>query len=262
MRLVFFILLGCNETQTVEPKTPEVNGPVALRNTLPVNENPPAKSKSPVPKLRIKDSDLFKPYRANKAAPDQFSAVLSTSKGDVLIYSERIWAPNGVDRLYALLKLDYFEQSAFFKSPAINTLNFGMHALPKITRKWEKTTFKDDPVRQPNSMGTLSFARTSLPHTRSVRLFVNLSDNRQLDAQGYAPVARVASEDMGILKKIDAFINSGKIEVPTRKELQKDGIKPWLADGDPLRIEKSYLCNAKKIPEAIQNKCASTPLKR
>jgi peptidyl-prolyl cis-trans isomerase A (cyclophilin A) len=51
-------------------------------------------------------------------------------------------------------------------------------------------TIPDDPVRQSNTRGTVTFA-TAGPNTRTTQLFVNLANSARLDRLGFAPLGRV-----------------------------------------------------------------------
>ena len=70
---------------------------------------------------------------------------------------------------------------------------FGIAAEPAAHRRWSGRKLQDDPVRQKNLPGTLSFAMAGR-NSRTTQLFVNLRDNSgSLDAQGFAPFAQVVA---------------------------------------------------------------------
>ena len=60
-----------------------------------------------------------------------------------------------------------------------------------LFRSREKT-IPDDPVRESNARGTIAYAMTG-PGARSTELYINLADNRRLDAQGFAPIGLVSA---------------------------------------------------------------------
>ena len=78
---------------------------------------------------------------------------------------------------------------------------FGIPAIP-LSQKfpWARLPIPDDPVIASNEKGTLSFA-SSGKNTRSNQLFINLNDNKYLDAQGFTPIGRII-EGIDILEKI------------------------------------------------------------
>ena len=67
---------------------------------------------------------------------------------------------------------------------------FGINANPAITSQWRGRTILDDPPRQSNTRGTISFA-CSGKNTRVSQLFINFGDNSYLDKEGFAPIGRV-----------------------------------------------------------------------
>ena len=52
-------------------------------------------------------------------------------------------------------------------------------------------TFPDDPVKESNLRGYISFAKSAAPNSRSTNLFINLVDNSRLDRSGFSPIGRV-----------------------------------------------------------------------
>ena len=77
---------------------------------------------------------------------------------------------------------------------------FGANDDRDRNKRWEEKPLPDDPAREKNRRGTISFASLG-PNTRTHQLFVNLKDNASLDAQGFTPIGRVI-EGMGVVDSI------------------------------------------------------------
>jgi peptidyl-prolyl cis-trans isomerase A (cyclophilin A) len=67
---------------------------------------------------------------------------------------------------------------------------FGLNGDPYVNQAWKDTYIVDDPVRQSNTRGRMTFAKGGL-HTRTTELFVNFRDNSNLDGSGFAPFGEV-----------------------------------------------------------------------
>jgi peptidyl-prolyl cis-trans isomerase A (cyclophilin A) len=80
-------------------------------------------------------------------------------------------------------------------------VQFGMHADPAVTAAWRAAPITDDPVVQSNARGYVTFAKSSAPNSRTTQLFVNLVDNYNLDASGFAPFGRVV-EGMEVVDRL------------------------------------------------------------
>jgi cyclophilin family peptidyl-prolyl cis-trans isomerase len=127
-----------------------------------------------------------------RQAPAVFHARCETGKGAFVVEVRRDWASHGADRCFELISSGFFDDSRFFRVVAGFIAQFGIAGNPAVTAAWRDRTIPDDPVRQSNTRGTIAYAMTG-PGTRSTQLYINLADNSRLDAQGFAPIGRVAA---------------------------------------------------------------------
>jgi len=124
-------------------------------------------------------------------APDVFQLNLDTSKGAIVVEIHKDWAPNGVDHLFDLVKSGYFDGNRFFRVTQ-RYAQFGINGDPKLSGLWSNAFLPDDPVKQSNVKGTLTYAHLGA-NNRTTQLFFNLKDNKDLDKEGFAPVGKVVS---------------------------------------------------------------------
>jgi cyclophilin family peptidyl-prolyl cis-trans isomerase len=125
---------------------------------------------------------------------------VETSAGTFWIEVHRDWAPHGADRFLELVRAKYYDNSRFYRAAAGKWVQFGIAGQPKVARKWRVKTIPDDPVTQSNKAGYVAFAFTG-PGTRSTQIYINLADNINQDAQGFAPFGRVV-EGMDVVLKL------------------------------------------------------------
>mmetsp|Transcript_58050 Transcript_58050/g.149439 ORF Transcript_58050/g.149439 Transcript_58050/m.149439 type:complete len:179 (+) Transcript_58050:85-621(+) len=100
------------------------------------------------------------------------------------------WAPLGAERFLTLCGNGYFEQCRFHRVVSGFMVQFGLAADPKVYQEWGTKPIKDDPVKQSNKRGRLSFAMRG-PDTRSTQIFINFGDNSSLNSQGFSPFGEV-----------------------------------------------------------------------
>ncbi len=125
---------------------------------------------------------LMNPASLKEQAPATFKAKFTTTKGDFVVQVTRAWAPHGADRFYNLVKNGFYNDASFFRIVPGFIAQVGMPADPKVGAVWYNATIPDDPMKHSNTAGTLVFARTGAPNSRTTQLFINLVDNtRQLD---------------------------------------------------------------------------------
>jgi peptidyl-prolyl cis-trans isomerase A (cyclophilin A) len=136
--------------------------------------------------------NLGNPAALNEQAPAVYKVNVETSKGPFVIEVHRDWAPVGADRFYNLVKNGFYDDDRFFRVISGFMVQFGINGDPKVSSVWRQADIKDDPVRQSNSRGMITFA-TAGPNTRTTQVFINFADNGALDRMGFAPFGRVVS---------------------------------------------------------------------
>jgi peptidyl-prolyl cis-trans isomerase A (cyclophilin A) len=139
-----------------------------------------------------KSASLSDPATLAARAPDTYKVKLDTTQGEVVIEVTRSWAPNGADRFYNLVKNGFYDEARFFRVVPDFMVQFGIPADPKIAAVWREASIQDDPVKQSNKKGYITFA-TRGPNTRTTQVFINFADNTFLDGQGFAPFGKVVS---------------------------------------------------------------------
>ena len=162
--------------------------------------------------------DLLNPATMKARAPETFDVKFTTTKGDVSIHVTRAWAPNGADRFYNLVRAGFFTDAAFFRVIPGFMAQFGISARPEVSRVWANANFPDDPVKESNKRGMVTFAQTSLPNSRSTQFFINYGDNARLDQDRFAPFAQV-TQGMDVMDKVF----SGYGEQPNQGSITAEG---------------------------------------
>jgi peptidyl-prolyl cis-trans isomerase A (cyclophilin A) len=135
---------------------------------------------------------LGNPAALREQAPAIFKAKFDTSKGAFVLEVHRDWAPNGADRFYNLVKHGFYDNVRFFRVIKGFMVQFGINGDPKLSAQWRDARIKDDPAKQSNRRGTITYAMAG-PNTRTSQVFINFGDNTSLDSQGFSPFGRVVS---------------------------------------------------------------------
>ena len=181
------------------------------------------------------------------AAPAQFKVRFETSKGPFVVELHRDWSPNGVDRIYQLVNEGYYDDVRFFRVVPGFVVQFGMHGDPATNAKWVAQPLTDDPVKQTNKRGTVTFAKTGMPNSRTTQLFINLVDNTRLDApqMAFTPFGRVVT-GMDVVEKLHSGYGEGAPSGngPTQPRITAEG-NAYLAKDFP---KLDYIKKASIVP--------------
>jgi len=116
------------------------------------------------------DQALLKPSEADKKAPKQFKVRFETTAGEFVTQFHRDWAPKGADRVYNLVKLDFYDDVAFFRVVEGFMAQFGLHGEPEVNKAWLKAPIEADPSKKSNKRGYITFAERKQPNSRTAQL--------------------------------------------------------------------------------------------
>jgi len=204
------LIAGCAK----ENGTPFSQSKVDLRKLSPFSSDAEA-SPSTIPA----------PPAVAQAAPEQFQVRFRTTKGDFVAQINRAWSPNGVDRFYNMASVGYFNDIAIFRAVPNFMFQFGLHGNPSVNKDWAEARIDDDqPVGVSNLPGTLCFAKTGAPNSRSVQMFVNLGQNVPLDGQGFTPFGKVI-EGMDVVRAINTEYGENPGSEDVQGRLKREGNK-------------------------------------
>ena len=156
----------------------------------------PAQTKEMKPVMDI----LKDPSKAVEKAPETFKVKFATTKGDFTLEINRAWSPLGADRFYNLVKAGFFTDIAFFRVIEGFMVQFGIHGDPAVASAWRGARIQDDPVKESNAKGYISYAMAG-PNTRTTQMFINFGNNARLDDMGFSPFGKV-SEGMNVVESI------------------------------------------------------------
>jgi peptidyl-prolyl cis-trans isomerase A (cyclophilin A) len=211
---------------------------------------PGTTAKSTATTARAYDRMLLRPALLSEKAPETYQVKFVTTRGDFIVSVTRSWAPVGADRFYNLVKHHFYDNASFFRVVPGFVVQFGLSAYPAVSAAWANANLKDEPVTQSNKRGYLTYAKTSMPNTRSTQIFINLKDNAGLDRQGFSPFGVVDTQGM---KVVDMFYDQyGDSTPPEYQDLITKAGKPYLDKDWPKldSIKTATLVGAAAAPAA------------
>jgi peptidyl-prolyl cis-trans isomerase A (cyclophilin A) len=224
-----------------EPAPAEPAAPAAAEPAKPPGAEPTAADIAAA-KLRVLD-----PSAATRTAPERFTVVLETTRGDLHMDVRRSWAPLGADRFYNLVKQGFYEDVAFFRVIEGFVAQVGLHGDPAVNTLWRTQRIEDDPVTQSNLPGMVTFAMGG-KNSRTTQFFINLGNNANLDAMGFAPFGRV--RELDVLKTLHAGYGEGAPggRGPLQARIQREGNAYLKAEFPQLDYIKRALIVDEKSP--------------
>jgi peptidyl-prolyl cis-trans isomerase A (cyclophilin A) len=227
-------------------------------------KKPPAPKKSapaaPKKSTPVTGRSLLNPASLNQKAPEEYKVKFTTTKGDFVIQVTRAWAPLGADRFYNLVKNGHYTDASFFRVISGFMVQFGINAKPAVNAVWQTATIQDDPVKESNKRGYVTFA-TGGPNTRTTQVFISFGDNSRLDSMGFSPFGQVV-EGMDVVDKLYAEYGEGAPQGngPEQGRVQSEG-KAYLDKSFPKldSIKSAVIVGAPAAAKPAAPKPAAHP---
>lgn len=158
----------------------------------------------------------------HEAGPDSFVAEFTTTKGTFAMHAVRAWSPQGVDRLYHLVKGGYFDGLTIYRVGETKSVaggrvvQFGQSGDTAASHAWDRTGLADEPALHPHRPGAVGFARGG-PGTRTVEIAIATNAIPALDTVHYQgvvgfPVIAEVRQGLGVLSRLEGRYGNAPIE--------------------------------------------------
>lgn len=120
-----------------------------------------------------------------------YEVTFETSKGEFVIAVDPSLAPLGAAQFKEIIESGIYDDARFFRVVPGFVVQWGIPGSPSLAAEWESRNIVDEPVKASNVKGTITYAKSAAPNSRTSQVFINLGDNKQLDGMGFAPFGKV-----------------------------------------------------------------------
>jgi len=171
----------------------------------------------------------------SQPAPALSRLRFETTKGVFVLELHRDWGPIGVDRLYNLARLGYYDDARFHRVNKGYIAQFGLSGDPAVNKVWREHFMPDDPPRSDNKRGTFAFSMKGpgTSATRSTQIYINLADNTRNNGEPFTILGTVV-EGMNVVDNL----YSGYGE--TSGSGVRQGRQGPLAEGGNVYADKNF----------------------
>lgn len=156
---------------------------------------------------------------------DPYQVEFECSNGTFVAEFYPEWARLGVAHFKRAVTAGVYDEARVFRIVPNFVVQFGIPGDPELAAEWDARMLKDEPLGSSNARGTITFAKTNAPNSRTIQIFINLGDNNtdgppnpNLDKMGFAPIGRVISG----MDVVDAM-NSEYGETPDQGMIETEG---------------------------------------
>ena len=157
-------------------------------------------------------------------SPDSFIVEFKTTKGNFAITAHRDWSPLACDRLFLLVKNNWYDNTVIYRVAPTRSykdgkvVQFGISNNPAANQAWQATPIKDEPVVHAHEWGAVCFARDSVD-SRSTDIAILLAHGIQLDTIHYKgvtgfPTFAVVTKGMEVVQSFNGTYGNSIMDLP------------------------------------------------
>jgi cyclophilin family peptidyl-prolyl cis-trans isomerase len=147
-----------------------------------------------------------------------FQVEFQCSNGTFIVEVHPEWSPLGAAQFRQAVEDGVYNEARFFRVIPGFIAQWGIPGDPEKTAMWEKRNIQDEPVKTSNVRGTITYAKSNQPNSRTIQLFINIGNNANLDGMGFSPFGKVVKG----LEVVDE-ITSEYGEKPDQGEMESRG---------------------------------------
>ncbi len=152
------------------------------------------------------------------AAAPPYQVEFQCSNGTFIVEVHPEWAPIGAEQFRKVIEAGIYNEARFFRVVPGFVVQWGIPGDPEKAAEWEKRTIQDEAVTTSNVRGTITYAKSGAPNSRTSQVFINFGDNSNLDGMGFSPFGKVVKG----MEVVDA-IHSESREKPDQGEITNRG---------------------------------------
>jgi peptidyl-prolyl cis-trans isomerase A (cyclophilin A) len=172
----------------------------------------------------VKCQTLPSQLNLSEQSPDSFIVQFNTSKGVFAITVHRDWSPLAADRLFLLVKNNWYDNTVIYRVAPTRSykggkiVQFGISNNTAANYAWRDAGIKDEPVVHPHEWGTVCFARDSI-NSRTTDIAISLSPATQLDTINYKgvigfPAFAIVTEGQSVLQSFNGEYGNTILDLP------------------------------------------------
>ena len=165
-----------------------------------------------------------------------------TTKGDFIVEVNPEWAPNGAAHVQELVEKKFYDGCGFFRNIPGFMVQFGMNGDPKVHAQWGEKNITDDPVKQSNKRGFVTYAQTGSPEQPLHAAVHQLRRQLRTRRAGDSPPSETIVEGMSV---VDSLHKTGENPGETQGMIQQHG-NEYLKKRYP---ELDYINTARIVPK-------------
>ncbi len=162
--------------------------------------------------------------RLSQHSPDSFIVEFKTTKGSFFITAHRNWSPLACDRLFLLVKNNWYDHTVIYRVAPTRSykggrvVQFGVSNNAAANYAWRDAGIQDEPVVHPHEWGAVCFARDSV-NSRSTDIAISLAEGIQLDTVNYKgvigfPTFALVTGGMDVLQKFNGQYGNSIVDLP------------------------------------------------
>jgi peptidyl-prolyl cis-trans isomerase A (cyclophilin A) len=114
-----------------------------------------------------------------------------TSNGDFVVEVDPELSPLGAEQFKEMIQARIYDEARFYRVVPGFVVQWGIPGDPRVAAQWQNKNIQDEPVKASNVKGTITYAKSNAPNSRSNQVFINLGNNTNLDGMGFAPFGKV-----------------------------------------------------------------------